>query len=120
MSRRTVPQEHAVAESYMGVRGEYSLEPMEPTPRVSHAPRLQMPLRTEIPLCVCLEIDVDGHRFAVLDELKLTYDVVERQPGGRTRVLQKHVATLREARAYGCEKCGRRSRAGPRDSVTQR
>jgi hypothetical protein len=68
-----------------------------------------MPLRTEIPLCDCLS--VDGRRFAILDELTLTYDVVERERNGRTRVLRRHVATLREARAYTCAACARRARA---------
>ena len=81
--------------------------------------RHHMPMKTEVPLCDCLGVDVDGRRFAVLDELTLTYNVVERKPGEPTRVLQKHVATLREARAYGCDECGPRSRAGRRDLVTQ-
>jgi hypothetical protein len=42
----------------------------------------------------------DGPRqlTAVLDELTLTYSVVEHGVGGRTRKLRRHVRSLREAR----------------------
>jgi hypothetical protein len=66
-----------------------------------------MPLKTEIPLCDC--------SVAVLDLVTLTYDVVEREPGGRARVRRRHVPSLRQARAYACpgapsDRCDRRGR----------
>jgi hypothetical protein len=67
-----------------------------------------MPFATEILLCACA---ADSRRFAVLDELTLTYDVVEREPDGRARVLHRHVASLREARACACSCMDELSRA---------
>ncbi len=61
-----------------------------------------MPLETEILLCDCLAGFDDTRHFAVLDERTLTYDVVERRPGGRAHVLRKHVPSLREARTHAC------------------
>ena len=58
-----------------------------------------MPLDTEILLCDCSAGFDDTRRFARLDELTLTYDVVEREGDGEPRVLRRHVASLREARA---------------------
>lgn len=61
-----------------------------------------MPLEPEILLCDCLAGFDDTCRFAVLDELTLTYSVVERQGGERSRVLRRHAASLREARYVAC------------------
>ena len=61
-----------------------------------------MPLESEILLCDCTAGFDETRRVAVLDELTLTYAVVERQPGGRSRVLRRHIATLREARVHAC------------------
>ena len=61
-----------------------------------------MPLDTEILLCDCTAGFDDTRRFARLDELTLTYDVVERAGDGDPRVLRRHVASLREARAHAC------------------
>ncbi len=74
---------------------------MAPAPPLSHA-QGAMPLQTEILLCDCKAGFDDTRRFAVLDERTLTYDVVERQPGGRPQVLHRHVPSLRDARARGC------------------
>jgi hypothetical protein len=38
--------------------------------------------------------------WAVLDELTLTYSVVFRTRSGSSRALRRHVASLREARAW--------------------
>lgn len=61
-----------------------------------------MPIDTEILLCDCSAGFDDTRRFAQLDELTLTYDVVERQGEGKPRVLRRHVASLRDARAHAC------------------
>lgn len=61
-----------------------------------------MPIDTEILLCDCSAGFDDTRRFARLDELTLTYDVVEREGDGEPRVLRRHVASLREARARAC------------------
>jgi hypothetical protein len=65
-----------------------------------------MQIRGHIPLC-------DEHRlFAVLDELTLTYAVVERGPGGETRTVRRHLSSLREARAWA--RACRERQAAPR------
>ena len=61
-----------------------------------------MPIDTEILLCDGSAGFDDTRRFARLDELTLTYDVVEREGDGEPRVLRRHVASLREARARAC------------------
>lgn len=61
-----------------------------------------MPIDTDILLCDCSAGYDDTRRFARLDELTLTYDVVERRGDGEPRVLRRHVASLREARAQAC------------------
>jgi transcription elongation GreA/GreB family factor len=61
-----------------------------------------MPIDTEILLCDCSAGFDTTRRFARLDELTLTYDVVQRQGDGEPRVLRRHVASLREARAQAC------------------
>jgi hypothetical protein len=43
----------------------------------------------------------DRHQlWAVLDELTLTYSVLVRAPDGASRPLRRHVASLRDARAW--------------------
>lgn len=61
-----------------------------------------MPLDPEILLCDCMAGFDNTRRFAVLNESTLTYDIVQRAPGGRSQVLRRHVASLREARARAC------------------
>ena len=75
-----------------------------------------MPLETEILLCDCLAGFDDTRRFAVLDERTLTYEVVERRPGGPSHQLHRHVPSLREARARVCAvgPCGGAFRPGVR------
>jgi hypothetical protein len=55
----------------------------------------------------------DGHRLLIaeLDELTLTYCVVERGPEGRTLRLRRHVPSLREARRWATEYRDERLRA---------
>ena len=53
-----------------------------------------------IPLCA-YEADTGEHElFALLDELSLTYHVVERAADGRTRRLKAHFSSLAEARRW--------------------
>jgi hypothetical protein len=53
---------------------------------------------------VLLRDDIDANQqdqlWAVLDELTLTYSVVFRTRSGPSRALRRHVASLREARAW--------------------
>jgi hypothetical protein len=59
-----------------------------------------MPGFPEIPLGA-YDDRAGRHRLsAVIDELTLTYDVVAHGPGKRRRVLCRHFATLRAARAW--------------------
>lgn len=55
----------------------------------------------------------DGRRLLIaeLDELTLTYCVVERGPEGRTLTLRRHVPSLREARRWATEYRDDRPRA---------
>jgi hypothetical protein len=53
----------------------------------------------------------DHHRlYAALDELTLTYDIVQHELGGRPRPLRRHVRSLRDARQWACAYCSRRAR----------
>jgi hypothetical protein len=58
----------------------------------------------QIPNEVLLCDDIDANRqyqlWAVLDELTLTYSVVRRARDGPSFALRRHVASLREARAW--------------------
>jgi hypothetical protein len=61
-----------------------------------------MPLPSNVPLCD-YKIGDDRHELsAALDELTLTYCIVDRGPGERTRRLRRHVPSLREARRWAC------------------
>jgi hypothetical protein len=67
------------------------------------------------------ECDAAGgplHLRAVLDELTLTYTLVERGPDGRTRELRRHVPSLREARRWAALNAGQRECA-PEPRVDQ-
>ena len=71
-----------------------------------------MPNLVEIPLCHY--VDDAGQHFlsAVLDELSLTYHVVERGADGRTRRLKAHLPSLAEAREWATAlKCERANRS---------
>jgi transcription elongation GreA/GreB family factor len=61
-----------------------------------------MPVDSEILICDCTAGFDDTRRFAVLDELTLTYDIVERTAGGEPRLVHRHLASLRQARAHAC------------------
>jgi hypothetical protein len=60
----------------------------------------RMPSASDIPLCVY--VDSSGHHqlSAAVDELTLTYDVVDSGSDRRRRVLSRHFASLRSARAW--------------------
>lgn len=83
--------------------------------------RVVMPLPTAVPLCDYEIADDSRQISAVLDELTLTYSIVERGPGGRMRKLRRHVASLREARrwasSYRSDRLSRSLRAADRDST---
>src|SRR4051812_7884523 len=58
-------------------------------------------IRMQTPHEVLLCDDIDANQlWAVLDELTLTYSVVFRTRSGSSRALRRHVASLREARAW--------------------
>lgn len=59
-----------------------------------------MPMPIDVLLHECEVADGPLQLRAVLDEMTLTYTVVERGPGSRTRALRRHVASLREARRW--------------------
>jgi hypothetical protein len=70
-----------------------------------------MPLPADVPLCD-YKIAADRRQLsAVLDELTLTYSIVERGPGGQTRKLRRHVPSLREARRWASSYRSDRSRS---------
>jgi hypothetical protein len=73
-----------------------------------------MALPIDVLLCDYETTDGLCQLSAVLDELTLTYSVVERG-GGRTRKLQRHMPSLREARwwagTYGSARTCESSRA---------
>ena len=60
--------------------------------------------------------DCDGRRvlIAELDELTLTYCVIERGPQGRALMLRRHVPSLREARRWATDYGDTRMRAKSR------
>jgi hypothetical protein len=62
-----------------------------------------MPLPTDVLLCECETADGRRQLRAVLDELHLTYSIVESGPGDCVRELRRHVASLREARRWAGE-----------------
>jgi hypothetical protein len=73
----------------------------------------RMLLPINVPLCDYETVDGQRQLSAVLDEVTLTYCIVERGVGGRTRSLRRHVPLLRKARrwasAYGRERTCRSS-----------
>ena len=62
-----------------------------------------MPLRVDVLLDDYETTDGRCQLSAVLDELTLTYSVVERGAGGRTRNLRRYVRSLREARRWASD-----------------
>jgi hypothetical protein len=72
-----------------------------------------MPLPINIPLCDYESVDGRRQLSAVLDEVTLTYSIVERGVGGPTQSLRRYFPSLREARrwasAYGRERTCRSS-----------
>jgi hypothetical protein len=69
-------------------------------PDSEHAPKAA-PLRPiDRPLCAYEGRDAPCRLSAVLDELALTYSIVERAADGETRLLRRHVLSLREARRW--------------------
>ena len=79
-----------------------------------------MPLSVDVLLYDYETPDGRCQLSAVLDELTLTYSVVELGAGGRTRKLRRHVRSLREARRwaddYGSARTRRPSSA---DEITE-
>jgi hypothetical protein len=71
-----------------------------------HAPpwhatvKSDMPSSSDIPLCVYVDSGGRHQLSAAVDELTLTYDVVDSGPDRRRRVLSRHFASLRSARAW--------------------
>jgi hypothetical protein len=59
-----------------------------------------MPSSSDIPLCVYVDSAGRHELSAAVDELTLTYDVVDSGPDRRRRVLSRHFASLRSARAW--------------------
>jgi len=70
-----------------------------------------MPPLLDIPLCHYESGDGRRRLSARLDELTLTYCVVERGPDGRTLGLRRHVPSLREARRWAASYQDERLRA---------
>jgi hypothetical protein len=69
-------------------------------PDSEHAPRAAPFRPIERPLCAYEGRDVPCRLNAVLDELTLTYSIVERAADRETRLLRRHVPSLREARRW--------------------
>jgi hypothetical protein len=59
-----------------------------------------MPKPIDVLLCEREAVGGRQQLRAVLDELTLTYTIVERGPGGRRRELRRHVPSLRDARRW--------------------
>jgi hypothetical protein len=59
-----------------------------------------MPKSADVLLCERQTVGGPLQLRAVLDELTLTYTIVQRGPGRRTRELRRHVSSLREARRW--------------------
>lgn len=58
----------------------------------------------DVPLCSYDTADGRRRLSAVLDELTLTYSIVERAPDGRSRTVRRHVPSMREARAWAARR----------------
>ena len=78
-----------------------------------------MPIQIPNELFLCDYERANGRwqLWAMLDELTLTYSVVVRAPDGSSFVLRRHVASMREARAWAGGYRDRQSAAarGPSD-----
>jgi hypothetical protein len=72
------------------------------------------------PLCACEGPDGPRWLRGVLDELTLTYSVVERATDGETRLLRRHVPSLREARHWAVAYRERESFAASRPRQRRR
>lgn len=72
----------------------------------------------DIPLCHYESGDGPRRLSARLDELTLTYCVVERDPEGRALLLRRHVLSLREARRWATAHRDERLRATARRAPT--
>jgi hypothetical protein len=59
-----------------------------------------MHLPTDVLLSDCDATDGPRQLVAVIDELTLTYTIVEHNADGQTRRLRQHVPTLRDARRW--------------------
>jgi hypothetical protein len=81
-----------------------------------HDQAMQMQIAHERFLCG-YEHANDWYRlWAVLDELTLTYTVLVRGSDGSPRALRRHVASLRDARAWARGYCERQLEAAERAS----
>jgi hypothetical protein len=69
-------------------------------PDPEHAPKAAPFRPIDRPLCAPEGPEVPCRLSAVLDELTLTYSIVERAADGETRLLRRHVPSLREARRW--------------------
>ena len=69
-------------------------------PDTEHAPKARPFRPIDRPLCPYEGRDAPCRLSAVLDELTLTYSIVERAADGETRLLRRHVPSLREARRW--------------------
>jgi hypothetical protein len=65
-----------------------------------HDPTMQMRNANARFLCDYKSANDWYQLWAVLDELTLTYSVCVRTPDGSSRALRRHVASLRDARAW--------------------
>jgi hypothetical protein len=65
-----------------------------------HDQPMQMRIANERFLCDYKNANDWYQLWAVLDELTLTYSVLLRAPDGSSRALRRHVASLRDARAW--------------------
>ena len=65
-----------------------------------HDQTMQMRIANERFLCDYEDANDRYQLWAVLDELTLTYSVLVRAPDGSSRPLRRHVASLRDARAW--------------------
>jgi hypothetical protein len=65
-----------------------------------HDQPMQMRIANERFLCDYKNANDWYQLWAVLDELTLTHSVIVRAPGGSSRALRRHVASLRDARAW--------------------
>jgi hypothetical protein len=82
-------------------------EPIAGAARAAHHRGIVMRAPLDIPLCHYG--DGSGRRVlsAELDELTLTYCLVERRPNGHTLTLRRHVPSLHEARRWATNRAER-------------